>query len=62
LRVGVLTNVENNGTQETRGFIQVHATVRIKNLCPVCVYCIMIAWVETPLYPSFYKLRSVGFT
>jgi hypothetical protein len=21
----------------------------------------MIAWVETPLYPSFYVLRAVGF-
>jgi hypothetical protein len=48
LRVGVLTDVENNGTQETRGFIQVQASVRIKTLHPVCVSCIMIHWVETP--------------
>jgi hypothetical protein len=44
----VLTDVENNGTQETRGFIQVRASVRIKTLHLVCVGCIMIAWIETP--------------
>jgi hypothetical protein len=47
-RVGVLTDVENNGTQETRGFIQVQTSMRIKSECPVCVSCIMIASVETP--------------
>jgi hypothetical protein len=36
--------------------------VRIKTKHPVCVGCVMIAWVETPLYPSFYRLRRVGFT
>jgi hypothetical protein len=48
LRVAVLTDVENNETQETRGFIQVWASVRIKTLCSVCVDCIMISLVETP--------------
>jgi hypothetical protein len=33
----VLTDVKNNGTQGTRGFIQVQASVRIKTICPVCV-------------------------
>jgi hypothetical protein len=28
----VLTDVENNGTQETQGFIMVQASVRIKTL------------------------------
>jgi hypothetical protein len=28
-----------------------------------CVHwCIMIAWVRDPLYPSFYSLRGVEFT
>jgi hypothetical protein len=53
LRVGVLTDVENNGTQGRRGFIQLWASRRIKTLCPVCVGCIMIAWVETPSTPLF---------
>jgi hypothetical protein len=44
----VLTDVENNRTQETRGFIQVRASVRIKTRRPVCVNCIMFAWVEIP--------------
>jgi hypothetical protein len=39
--------------QGTLGFIQVHASVRIKNLRHVCVDCIMIAWVETPSTPPF---------
>jgi hypothetical protein len=49
LRVGVLTNMENSGTQGTRGFIEVRASMRIKPLHPVCVICIMIHWVETRL-------------
>jgi hypothetical protein len=49
----VLTDVENNGTQETRGFIQVQTSVRIKIICPVCVGYIMIVWVETPSIPPF---------
>jgi hypothetical protein len=53
LGVGMLIDVENNGTQETRGFIQVQASVRIKPLCHVCVNCIMIAWVDTPSTPPF---------
>jgi hypothetical protein len=51
LRVGVLTDVENNGTLETRWFIQVRASVRIKTLHPMCIACIMIPWVETPSTP-----------
>jgi hypothetical protein len=47
----VLTNVENNGMQGTQGFIQVWASMRIKTLRPVCVDCIMVAWVETPSTP-----------
>jgi hypothetical protein len=27
--------------------------VRIKTLCPICVGCIMIAWVETPSTSPF---------
>jgi hypothetical protein len=34
----------------------------IKTLLHMCVSCIMIAWVETPLYPSFYGIRGLGFT
>jgi hypothetical protein len=34
--------------QETRGFIQVQPSVTVKTLLPVCIGCIMIAWVETP--------------
>jgi hypothetical protein len=49
----VLTDVENNGTQETQGFIQVCASIRIKTLQPVWVGCIMIPWVETPSTPPF---------
>jgi hypothetical protein len=49
----VLTDVESNGTQWTRGFIQVQASVRIKMLRPMCVSCIMICWVETPSTPPF---------
>jgi hypothetical protein len=30
LRVGIITDVEKNGTQGSRGFIQVEAPVRIK--------------------------------
>jgi hypothetical protein len=37
LRVGVLTDVKNNGMQGTRGFIQVWAFMRIKTLRHVCV-------------------------
>jgi hypothetical protein len=47
------TNVENNGTQERREFIWVHASVRIKALHPVCVGCIKIGCVETPSTPYF---------
>jgi hypothetical protein len=36
LRVGVLTDVKNNGTQGTQGFIQVQASVGIKILHLVC--------------------------
>jgi hypothetical protein len=25
---------------------------------PGCISCIMIRWVENPLYPSFYMLRG----
>jgi hypothetical protein len=39
--------VKNNVTQETRGFMQVRASVTIKTLHPVCISCIMIARVET---------------
>jgi hypothetical protein len=44
-------DVENNGMQETRGFIQVRASMRIKTLRPVCVGCIMIRWIETTSTP-----------
>jgi hypothetical protein len=44
----MLTDMENNGTQGTQGFIQVQASVRIKTQYPVCIGCIMIACVETP--------------
>jgi hypothetical protein len=37
LRVGVLTDVKNNGTQGTRGFGHVRASLRIKTLRPICV-------------------------
>jgi hypothetical protein len=46
-------DVEHNEMQETRGFIQVWASVRKKTLRLVCVDCIMIAWVETPSTPPF---------
>jgi hypothetical protein len=49
----VFTDVENNVTQETQGFIQIRATVGIKTLRPMCVSCIMIAWVVTPSTPPF---------
>jgi hypothetical protein len=49
----VLTDMENNGTQVTQGFIQVQAFMGIKILRPVCVSCIIIAWVETPSTPPF---------
>jgi hypothetical protein len=49
----VLMDVENNGMQGTRGFIQVQASVRIKTLCHMCVGCIMIAWIETFSIPPF---------
>jgi hypothetical protein len=58
----MITDVMNNGTQGTQGFIQVQASRRIIALHPVCVGCIIIAWVKTPLYPSFYRIRRVGFT
>jgi hypothetical protein len=32
LRVGVLTDVENDGNTRTRGFRQVRASMRVKNL------------------------------
>jgi hypothetical protein len=40
LRVWVLTDVKNNGTQGTQGFIQVRASVRIKSyvLCASVYY------------------------
>jgi hypothetical protein len=53
LRVGVLTDVENNGTQDTRGFIHVWASVRIKILRPVCISYTMISPVETSFTPPF---------
>jgi hypothetical protein len=62
LRVGVLTDVENNGIQRTRGFIQVRASMRIKTLHVVCVGCIMIHWIETPSTPPFIGKGGVGFT
>jgi hypothetical protein len=37
LRVGVFTDVKNNGMRGTRGFIQVQSSLWIKTLCPVCV-------------------------
>jgi hypothetical protein len=51
LRVGVLTDVMNNGAQGTRGFIHVQASQRVIVLRPVCIGCIMIAWVETSSTP-----------
>jgi hypothetical protein len=36
LRVGVLTNAKNNGTQETRWFRQVQASLQIKIIRPIC--------------------------
>jgi hypothetical protein len=53
LRVGALTDVMNNGMQGTQEFIQVQASRRIKAPHPMCVGCIMIAWVETPSTPPF---------
>jgi hypothetical protein len=53
LRVGVLTDVMNNGTRGSRGFIEVQASRSIIALCPMCVGCIMIAWVETPSTTPF---------
>jgi hypothetical protein len=47
-------DVENNGTQVTRGFIQVRASVRINPLRFVWASCIMIAWVETLSTPPFF--------
>jgi hypothetical protein len=52
-------DVENNGMQGTRWIIQVWASVRIKILRPVCIGCIIIRWIETPFYPSFYRLRGL---
>jgi hypothetical protein len=46
-------DAKNNGTQGTRGFIKVRASMRIKTLRPVCVGCIMFHWVETPFTPPF---------
>jgi hypothetical protein len=37
LRVGELTDVKNNGTLGTQGFIQVQTSVMIKTLHHVCV-------------------------
>jgi hypothetical protein len=58
----VLTDVENNGTQETQGFIQVWASVRIKNptscVCRLYYDCLS----RDSLYQSFYRLRGIGFT
>jgi hypothetical protein len=50
LRVRVLTNVKNKGTQGTRGFIQVRVSMRIKILCPVCVGVLLFIGL-TPLLP-----------
>jgi hypothetical protein len=57
----VLTDAMNIGMQGTRGFIQVQASRRIIALRPVCVGCIMIVWVETPL-PLLLYSKGVGFT
>jgi hypothetical protein len=64
----VLTDVMNNGMQGTQGFIQVQVSHRIIALRPVCISCIMIAWVETPSTPPFiclggrvYIEDSVGY-
>jgi hypothetical protein len=37
LRVGVLMDVKNNGTQGTWGYRKVRASLQIKTLRPVCV-------------------------
>jgi hypothetical protein len=61
LRVGVLTNVKNNDMQETWVFIQVQAFIRIKIIVPcLSVYYDLLGWGL--LYPSFYRLKGVGFT
>jgi hypothetical protein len=31
------------------------------SMCPMCVSCIMIAWVETPSTPPFICQGGVGF-
>jgi hypothetical protein len=54
----VLTDVMNNGTQGTQGFIQVQVSRRIIALCLVCVGCIMSAWVETPSTTPFICYRG----
>jgi hypothetical protein len=38
----MLTDVENNGTQETRGVYIGSGLREDKNLCPMCIGCIMI--------------------
>jgi hypothetical protein len=45
----VLTDVINNGTQRTRGFILVQASRCTIALRPVCVGCIMILGSRPPL-------------
>jgi hypothetical protein len=52
-RVGVLMDVESNGTQGIQGFIQVWASMKIKTLRPVCVICIIIHCIETTSTPHF---------
>jgi hypothetical protein len=53
LRVGVLTDVKNNGTRETWGFRQVRASLRIKTICPVCIGVLWLLGFETLSTPPF---------
>jgi hypothetical protein len=57
LRVNVLTDVENNGTQ---GFIQVQTFMRIKTYV-LCASVYYNSLGRDPLYPVFYRLRGVWF-
>jgi hypothetical protein len=59
-----MTSIESRGAHESeerwkheghKGFRQVWASVRLITLCPM-FWCILICWVESPLYPSFYKI------
>jgi hypothetical protein len=49
LIVGVLMNAENNGTQGTRGFIQIRASMRIKILHHVCIIVLRFFGLRPPL-------------